>query len=146
MTKLVVDELQTTLEQTFTYDLDKRATIHAVGLYLYMCNAPSGTFTLSVKSGATTLISQTFDSAEMKTDMSTTDNYLYMWKTLLFDDLIQLEKGTYTLELSSSGYTYSSTSYLAWIKEHENIFMNYTGTANNFTMYPRSFRIYERQL
>lgn len=143
MTKLVVDELRTTLSQEITYSLNKRVSIAAISIYVYMHNSPSGTFTLSVKSGATTVASQDFTATELKTNLSTSDDYLYMWKPIQFDDAIQLEKGVYTLELSSSGYTYSSSSWIGWIKEHENLFIPSYGDLDNFSMYPLSYRIYQ---
>lgn len=143
MTTLVVDELKTTLTQTFTLTLNKRYNIGGIRPYIYMHNSPSGTFTLKIKSGANTLASKDFTSAEIKTDMSTSDNYVHIWKGLLFDTPIQLVKGSYILELSSSGYSYSASSFLGWVKEYENIFNEVSGTPLSYFDNPYSFQLFE---
>lgn len=140
MTKLVVDELKGTLSQTVTIASRKRFLVEAVRPYIYMHNAPAGTFTLSVKSGATTLVSKDFTSTEIKSDLSTTDNYAHLWKALTFNEPLQLESGEYELELSSSGYTFSNSSYLGWVKEHESRFNETTGTELSDLYGPYSYQ------
>jgi len=125
--KLVVSELITTLSQTVTITGEERLSFASIRPYIYMHNAPAGTFTLSVKSGAATLISKSFTSSEIKSDLTTTDDYAHLWKALIFDNPFQLGKGEYELELSSSGYSFSNTSYIGWVKEHENRFNDQTG-------------------
>jgi len=136
---LIVEELQTTLEQTITFNNWGRFQLEGMALYLYMHNAPAGTFTVSVKDGATTLVSKDFTSAEIKTDLSTSDNYAYLWKPIELDNTSPLRTQNYTVEISSSGYTYSSGSYLGWIKPYENVYndieeVNYD-TLNSFGVY-----------
>ena len=145
MTTLAVDELTTTLSQDFTINLNRRYSIEGIRPYIYMHNAPAGTFTLSVKDGVTTLASQTFDSAEIKSDLSTSDNYAHLWKRLVFDNPFQISKGTYTLELSSSGYTFSESNYLGWIREFENIFNETDGDNDSYDNNPFSFQIFENK-
>jgi len=146
MTTLVVEELKTTLSQSFTYNLNRRSIIAAVRPYIFMYNSPSGTFTLSLKEGATTHASKTFTSADIKSDLSTSDNYAHLWKALEFSNPIYLSKGTYTLELSHSGYSFSESSYLGWIKEHENIFNNTSDlTGVSVFDYPFSYQIFEKK-
>lgn len=120
MTTLVCDELIGTLTQTVNLSYDTVYHIAGIKIKLLMYNAPSGTFTLSLKSGATTLASDTFDSAEIKTDLSTANNYAHIYKALTFN--LPLKKGAYDLVLSSSGYTYSESSFLGWCKSFENIY------------------------
>lgn len=129
MTTLVIDELRgTALTQVINITLQNRIQIAGIRPYIYMHNAPAGTFTFKIKSGANTIASQTFTSAEIKTDMATANNYVHIWKKLTFSTPIQLKTGAYTLELSSSGYTFSNSSYLAIIREHENISNTINGT------------------
>jgi len=142
MSKLVVDELKTTLSQSITLTQDRIYHIGGIKINLFMYNSPSGTFTLSLKQGATTLVSETFTSAELKSDLSTSDDYLYLYKAFSLN--ARLKKGTYTLEISSSGYTYSSSSFLGWIKSHENIFNEQSDTPIDFTYNPFDYLIYER--
>lgn len=145
MTTLVVDELETTLDQQFTVLLNRRLTIEGVRIYIYMHNAPSGTFTLSLKEGATVHASKTFTSAEIKTDLSTSDNYAHLWKVISFSNVIHLSKSTYTLSLSSSGYSFSESSYLGWVKPHENIFNLTDGLNDTDFNNPRGFQLFERR-
>jgi len=143
MSSLVLDTLVTTLSQSITLTQNRRVTIRAISLKVVMFNAPAGTFTLKVKSGANTLTSKTFTSADIKSDLSTADNYAYLWKVLDFSGNLQLENGTYTLEISSSGYTFSESAYLGWIRPHENIFNTGDGSNDSILNNPFGFRIFE---
>ena len=143
MTTLVLDELITTISQTMTVDHEKRIQIAGIRPYIYMHNAPAGTFTLSIKDGATTLASKDFTSAEIKSDLSTTDNYAHLWKRLVFDNPIQLTKKEYEIELSASGYSFSESGYIGWVREHENQFNRTSGTPISDLENPFSFQLFE---
>ncbi len=143
MSTLVIERLKTTLSQSFTYTDNKRHTIKAIVPRLVMFNAPAGTFTFSIKSGVTTLASKTFTSAEIKSDLSTSDNYAWLWKVIDFSGIVQLESGTYSLEISSSGYTFTESSYLGWIRDHDDPFNTGDGNNSFFSENPFGFRIYE---
>jgi hypothetical protein len=121
MTTLVVDKLETTLEQDLAYSGSERIAIASIAPYLLMYNNPSGTFTLSVLKGSELLFSKSFTSAEIKTAMSTTDNYAHVFYPIIPDNGIQLEGGTYKFRISASGYTASESSYMGWIRQFENI-------------------------
>lgn len=120
MTTLVVNELRTTLEQDFY--VDKRLQLSAIRLNLYLHNDPSGTFTLSVKNGSDTIATSSLTVSTIKTNAGLSDNqYHHGFFRFDFSDIVPLIKNvTYTLELSSSGYTFSDSSYIGWIKEFEN--------------------------
>ncbi len=146
MTTLVVDELKTTLTQNLTINLNRRYTVAGIRPYLYMHNSPSGTFTLSIKEGATTHASKTFTSAEIKSDLSTSDNFAHIYKALVFANPLHLSEGTYTLELSSSGYTFGESSYLSWVKDFENIYNNTDSlTGISLDDYPLGFQLFEAE-
>jgi hypothetical protein len=145
MTTLVVEELKTTLTQNFTIDLNRRYTIAGIRPYIYMHNAPAGTFTLTLKEGVNSLASQTFTSTEIKSNLSTVDNYAHIYKALTFTNPIHLSKGSYSLTLSSSGYTFSTGSYLAWVKEYENIFNTTDGANDTDFNNPMSFQLFEER-
>ena len=55
-----------------------------------------------------------------------------------------LKKGTYKIELSSSGYTYSNSSFLGWIKSHENIYNDLESTPIDYTYNPYDYLLYEK--
>lgn len=141
MTTLVVDELLTTLTQTVNFEYDRRYHVAGIKIKLLMYNSPSGTFTLSLKDGATTLASADFTSTVIKSDLSTSDNYAHLYKALTFS--LPLKKGSYDLVLSSSGYTYSSSSFLGWVKSYENVFNEEVDSTQPFNNKPFDFLIYE---
>lgn len=145
MTKLVVDELKTTLSQTMTVDHEKRILIAGIRPYIYMHNSPAGTFTLSIKDGGVTVASKDFTSTEIKSDLSTSDNYAHLFKRLVFDNPAQLTSKEYELELSASGYSFSESGYLGWVREHENQFNRTGGTPFSDIENPRSFQLFEYQ-
>lgn len=142
MSYIVCDELKTTLTQTINLKYDRVYQIAGIKINVLMYNAPSGTFTLSVKSGVTTLASANFTSADIKSDLSTSDNYAYIYKALNIE--LPLKKGSYDLVLSSSGYTYDKASFLGWIKSHENIFNSQETVATTFVDNPFDVLIYEK--
>lgn len=144
MTTLVCDELVTTLEQSITLTQYRVYHIEALKIRIVMYNAPSGTFTLSVKSGVTTLASKDFTSAEIKSNLSTTDDYAYIDKLIQFDNALALKSGVYTLELSSSGYSYTSESFIGWVKSYENIFNDQSDNTESHIENPFDFLIYEK--
>lgn len=147
MTTLVVDELTTsgTLSHTVNLNQQRIYQIEAIKIKILMYNAPSGTFTFTVKdSDSNTLFTDTFDSAELKNDLDTTDDYLYLFKIIDCNNSLVLKSGSYDFELTASGYTYSSGSYLAWIKSHENIFNEVNGTSTSYANNPYDVLIYER--
>jgi len=134
MTVIVVDELKTTLSQELT--VLKRIDVESIRLKLYFHNDPPGTFTVKLKEGATELSSKSITLAEIKSSASWLDNE-YHWGMILFnlDNNVPVQKDvTYTIELSASGYSFNESSYVGWIKEHEdetNTFTKTTGTDFN---------------
>lgn len=145
MSTLVVDELTTTLEQDIELGLDKRYQLNGAHLYIYMHNAPAGTFTVSVKDGATTLVSQDFTSAEFQTDLGTTDTYAYGWKPVTFSNT-PLKKGVYSVELSSTGYSFSESSYIGWIRPYYDAFIETTSTPLNDFQNPFGVYFFTKRL
>lgn len=145
MTQILCEELRTTLSKSFTLTGTQVWQVNACRPKLVMYNAPSGTFTLSIKSGANTLGSADFTSADIKSDLNTSNNYAYIHKVLQFTNDIPLRAGTYTAELSSSGYTYSVNSFIGWVKETESVFETIVGTINNETNYPFTMQLFENK-
>jgi hypothetical protein len=118
---LLVQMLNSELSQEFRLNIDKRYIIAGLYPYLYMHNAPAGTFTFSVLRGEDELISQDFTCSDIKTSLNTTDNYAHVFFPILpEDDLWVLDKGDYTAKISASGYSATSSSFLGWIREYEN--------------------------
>lgn len=145
MTTIVCDSLITTLTQEVNLKLNRNYLIEGIKIRLVMFNAPSGTFTLSFKDGATTLASKDFTSADIKSDLSTTNNYAYIDKVIQFDTVLNVKGArSYDLVLSSTGYTEDSGSFLAWAKSYENIFNALESTPSDYLENPMDYLIYER--
>lgn len=121
MSKIQINELRDTLTQEIRLEQSVRYTIGGLYPWLYMHNAPAGTFTIDVLSGPTVRASQTFTSATIKSALGTSHNYATSWHPIIFTNPTQLEAGTYSVRLSASGYTYSPSSFLAWCQQHENL-------------------------
>lgn len=140
--KLLIEELRNTLSQEFTISLNKRRQVYAVRPRLYMHNAPSGTFTVKIKDGATELASRDFTSTELKSLLNTANNYAHGFFKLDFDEPVPLKNGTYQVELSASGYTFSESAYLAWVKDHDNVFHEIDGTVDGDEDKPLTFELW----
>jgi hypothetical protein len=121
VTTLLVETLKTELEQEIRLENSERYSIGAIIPYLYLHNAPSGTFTLEILSGATSLFSQSFTSVNIKTALGTTNNYGHVFYPIVPLNPVQLDAGTYKIKLSSVGYTVSGSSFLGWIRQHEDL-------------------------
>ena len=118
---VLVNKLTTILEQEVDYTLNKRAHIGAIYPYIVMVGAPTGDFTFGLIKGVTTLFSKTFDCDDIKLSLTTTDNNAHAFYPIIPTNPTQIEKGSYKLRLSASGYTATSTSYLGWAQQFEDI-------------------------
>lgn len=147
MSQVLINDLVTELEQSFRLSLNERYSIGAVIPYLYMHNAPAGTFTFSLLSGATVLTSKSFTSADIKASLETPDNYALVFYHVIFSDPVQLDAGTYTARLSASGYSKTPSSFLAWCQQHEDLnnqldYVPANDLANPLAMRLKTYRIY----
>ena len=121
MTTLVIETLVTELSQNIRLSGKERYSIGAIIPYIYMHNAPSGTFTLKLLSGVTELLSQSFTSSDIKASIPTTNNYTHVFYPVIPINPIQLDGGTYTVKIIASGYAPNSVSFLALIRQHEDL-------------------------
>jgi hypothetical protein len=117
--KVMVQSLYTTLEQEIRLSHEGFYTLVGIEPYIAIVGAPAGTFTFSILSGATTLFSSTFTSADIKTKLNTANNHAHIYYP--FTPSIKLKKGLYKLKLSASSYTPTTTSFISWVQQHENI-------------------------
>lgn len=143
MSQHIIEELKTTLEQDFTISLNRVYQMAGVSIGLVLFNNPAGTFTASIKSGSTTLGSKSFTASEVIAALETTDGYMWGRVSLEFDQPLKLRKGTYTIELSASGYTFNESAYLGWIRPHENIWTQITYTPSGDLEKPLDYRLFE---
>lgn len=145
MTTLVVNPIGSSLEQEFTYNLNDRCHIGAFYPYLVLINAPSGTFNCELIKGGITLFSKAFTSADIKLSLTTSDNFAHAFYPVIPTNPVQIEKGTYKLKISTSGYTETSSSYLAWAQQFEDIQneMSYTTSGDNENSLAFRLKIYK---
>lgn len=118
-----LNSLTTTLEQKFT--LPKNATISSIALKLHVFNNPAGNFTLKLKREAVAIETITLTSAiiNQKIIAQLTQALAYKIGYFLFEPqfLINIRRNVeYTLELSTTGYVFSSAASIGWVKEYIN--------------------------
>lgn len=131
----------TTLIQEFKIKRN-RLNLTAVRPWLYLHNDPAGTFTLTLKDGANILDSSDFTVSDLKNGAGLNDNEYHkgffkidLRATLQHDRL-------YSLELSSSGYSFSGSSYLGWIKEFENLTNSFSESIWTFHQKPFGYQLW----
>lgn len=111
-----------TLSQSFSLKLNTRYKVAAFYPFLYIHGAPAGIFTFSVKDENLLIVySKTFTSADIKTALSTVNNYVRCFYPVIPVAPLALDKGTFFFELSASGYVNSPTQFIAWIQQHEDL-------------------------
>lgn len=121
MTTLVIETLNDELSQDIRLSGDERYSIGAIIPYLYIHNSPSGTFTLRIISGMSEVFSQSFTSSDIRTSIPTTDNYAHVFYPVVPVNPLQLDSGTYTVKITASSYSPTSVSFLAMIRQHEDL-------------------------
>jgi hypothetical protein len=142
VTKLLVEELISYIEQEFVLSDRRIHHIKSIRPYLYVHNNPMGTFLFEIKKGNTTLFSKSFTSSDLYNALNTTNKYAHLVYDIPINKL-PLKNGTYKLKLSSSGYLFSGNSFLGWVKEYENLKNPATTAVPNDASNPLSFEIWE---
>jgi len=142
MSLINVEALKATaLIQTFKI---KRNRMHLQGIrpLLYLHNDPTGTFTFTLKDGSDVLDSESFNASDIKAGANFNDNeYHYGFFKLDFNAILNHDR-LYTLELDSSGYTFSGSEYLGWIKEFENITNSFSDSIFSFHQKPFGYQLW----
>jgi hypothetical protein len=140
MTTLVLQKLETSLDQVVRFSEGRRYNIASIMPYILMVNAPSGTFTFSIIKGSRTIVSKTFTSNLIKSSLDTSNNFAHVFYPIVFDNPLFIEEGEYIFRLSTDT-THTDSSYLGWIQAYENKqnqmnYVPFSDTDNSF-----SFRI-----
>ena len=120
MSTLQIQTIVASIEQEFKLD-PNRYHIGSLAPYLYMHNAPAGVFTFTLLKGLDILFSKTFTSADIKSSLSTVNNYAHVFYPIIPDHPVQLSGGTYTARISTSGYSPTNSSFMAWIQQFEDL-------------------------
>jgi hypothetical protein len=134
MTKLVVEELKTSLKQTFR--TNTRLVLQAVRPHIYKHLSPAGDLTLNIIQDGKTVGTKTVTSAiiESGTD-STPTNYYHGIYTLEFDNQVVVNEGEFEIELvGENGYSFSESAYFGWVKPHEDLYIEteYTPAGDDY--------------
>lgn len=131
MSKILVEELKTSLEQDFT--ANKKHVLKSIRLWLYKHLSPSGNIYIEVIQGGQTIATSgniTSAYLEANTD-ATALNYSHGYIRFDFTDTFVILKGNFTVRLNSSGYSFSDSAYFGWVKPHENKLFTETYTNRN---------------
>lgn len=141
--KIVCEELDGLNNLTQDFTIPKSIMVGGIRIYVYAHNTPSGNFQLAIKDGATTIATFSFTASQVQTAFNTTDDYFHGWHSLDMGDFVSLNAGTYTFELSdTSGYTFSDSSFLGWVKIFENRPFPINYTISSFTDCPFGLEIW----
>lgn len=122
MTTLLLEELRgTALVQPFSVKLRHRINVAGIRFYAYSHNSPAGTFIMSLFSGVNLIASGNFTSLDIENAHINSDKYIHGIFLVEFDYPVILNYGDYELRLTSSGYVFSESAYLGWVKRHEDV-------------------------
>lgn len=143
-----LDSVETSITQQITNILDRRVT--AVAPKLHFFNNPAGTYTMTIKDGGTTIGTKSLTMAGINTLVTTQEGSSLAYKvgyfSFVFDAPIRLSRNVeYDLILTTSGYTFSASSSVAWVKEYlnETNKLGSTPTAQNDLWKAFSYRLWE---
>jgi hypothetical protein len=146
VTDLLVEEFVDELEQPFTWNFRTRAQLAAIMPYIYVHNNPAGAFTLSVLDSLDNLIAaESFDAADVYAAIEVDPGvrpYAHVHLPLLLASPKSLPPGEYKLKLESTGYTFSESSYLAWVKEHENLCVPLGYSPTSHAQNPMTYKLW----
>jgi hypothetical protein len=106
------DYLITTLSQSIT--IRREVKLAGIRARFIIKQLPAGTFTFSIKQGETVLKTYSFSSINLSASYGGVSSSF--WGDFSLEGEVNLAPGSYTVELSSSGYTFASGSWLAWAK------------------------------
>jgi hypothetical protein len=127
--KVLTRTLTSSLSQTIT--VEKRMIVKAIRPRIVLYNDPAGTFTFSIKQGATVLATKSLTLAEILSGAGlSAGQYHHGFVNWEFDQQVVLNKEVYTIELTTSGYTFSEASYFGWVRDHEDLTNRITDDSN----------------
>lgn len=110
-----------------------------------MIGSPIGTFTLEMTGPNGVVISESFSSNDIKNAIGTTDNYAHVFYPIIPIDPVQIESGSFTIKLTSSGYSPTESAFIGWVQQHENIqnemsYIPADDTSNTFAIRFKSYK------
>lgn len=121
MTKIVIEELNASLEQGFT--ALERINVEAIRPLLYKHRSPAGSIFIEIEQNSVVIATSTAVTSaiiEANSD-STTINFTHGAWRFDFGANINIEEGDFIIRMTSSGYTFTDSAYFGWHKPHDNI-------------------------
>lgn len=141
MSTIVYDTLETELNQEIVIGNQLGLYSPTIKLWLFCNNNPTGTFKLGIYKDSNLVAEESFTVADLYTQLGQSGNSCHLFYALDFKG-IKLPFGFYVLKLNSTGYTYSKSSFLAWVKDWESEFsQNPNLDSVEWTQYPLAVRI-----
>jgi hypothetical protein len=67
----------------------------------------------------TSIFSKSFTAADIRTSLSTSDDFIHVFYPVIPTSDVYIEAGDYQLLLTKSGYTYADSNYLGWCRNFE---------------------------
>ncbi|MFW7381471.1 MAG: hypothetical protein ACOH5I_21865 [Oligoflexus sp.] len=113
--RLVIDELHGTLSQEIT--LTKPTTVERVLPHLYLRGTPTGSLTVSIKSGETTLASKTHTLQALIQASGRSKSHFHGYLAFVLDAPLMLKPGTFVVEVSAfGGYAFEESAFVGWVR------------------------------
>ena len=121
--KLLIEELGKDGASELVQEFNSGEDLHmceAIRVHLYLHSISTGTLTLELRSAADALLasSETLNIADLYTSGGFTEPYVHGVFTFDFDSPMSKETD-YKLALVSSGYTFSESGYVGWVKDFD---------------------------
>lgn len=139
MSTIVVDELITELVQEIK--INRPTSLAAFRPWVYSHNNPEGNFSFIIEKDSLPVKIFSFTNNDLKTALNVTQPYFHGRYAIPVTPFI-LHRGTYTIKLTASGYTYNPNCFVGWCKDVEAFGKTY-GTIENYTSNPYSFTLVE---
>lgn len=142
--KLLVEELRegNELYSSFTLNLNRRSQLAAFYPYLFIKNVPNGDFYIGIrKTNGAFQYEEHFTSSDLQALLNTTDTNIRIFKPVIPLNPIFMEKGDYEIYLYSENYTFKRTSFIGWIRQHEDLNNELSFTPLNDAENPLAFRL-----
>lgn len=143
MTTLVVDELISSFEQPVV--IKKTIKALSIKFHFYVHNMPSGSFKFEIWKGLNLYAEFPFSCNDLRSSFGGSSQYFRVFYPFGVGSNITLYEGEYTFKITSTGYTYSASSFLSLCKDWQGVFGEISDENAEFTDYPYSFRIIERK-
>lgn len=135
--KLLLEELSTTLQQT--YKTDTKKVLYALRPWLYFQGAPTGNFKLELIQNSVSL----GETEVMRSSDLTLGAYTHGPIRFLFASPLIVLAGEVTVKLKHTDYSFDEASFLGWVKPHENKILGTLYTPQNDSENPFHVEFWE---